>query len=140
MSPFSSRPPLFLALALVRPRAQILLYAGAYASPMEVDGDKLTPLDYALSAEGGAASQTEVVELLLQGGALSIHTLRELAVTALQTWWRRVLARRREASRHDSNSVAAIAAEAAASRARRAKRLSRLSDTGDIGCVSSDVL
>ena len=106
---------------------------------MEVDGDKLTPLDYALSAEGGTASQTEVVELLLQGGALSIHTLRELAVTALQTWWRRVLTQRRETSRRDDNSVAAIAAEAAASRERRAKRLSRLSDRGNIGCVSRGV-
>lgn len=118
----------------------MLLSAGAYASPMEVDGDKLTPLDYALSSEGGTDAQEEVVELLLQGGALSIHTLRDLAATALQAWWRRVLAKRREAAKRADNSVAAMAAEAAASRARRAKRLSRLSDAGQIGYVRRRVM
>lgn len=106
---------------------QILLYAGAYASPMEADGDRLTPLDYALAADGQGTAHPEVVELLLQAGALSIHTLRELAASAVQTWFRRIRQRRKEAANRDENSVAAIAAQAAASRASRSRRASKIS-------------
>ncbi len=46
---------------------------------MELDGEKLTPLDYAII--GG---HQEVAQLLIENGAFSISSIRELAAVMIQ--------------------------------------------------------
>ena len=50
---------------------------------MEVDGEKLTPLDYSI-----IGSHQEVAQILIERGALSISSIRELAATMIQRCWR----------------------------------------------------
>lgn len=57
---------------------------------MELDGECLTPLDYAII--GG---HQEVAQLLIENGALSISSIRELAATMIQKCARGFMARRR---------------------------------------------
>lgn len=70
----------------------LLLSAGAVVNMMEVNYERLTPLDYAII--GG---HQEVAQLLIENGALSISGIKELASTMIQKCVRGFLARRRTA-------------------------------------------
>ena len=59
---------------------------------MEVDGGRLTPLDYAII--GG---HQDVAQLLIENGALSISGIQELAAIVIQKIVRGFLVRRRYA-------------------------------------------
>ena len=50
---------------------------------MEVDGERLTALDYAIIGQ-----HQEVAQLLIEQGALSISGIQELAATMIQKVWR----------------------------------------------------
>lgn len=68
----------------------LLISAGANVNMMEVDGERLTPLDYAII--GG---HRKVAQLLIENGALSISSIKELATTMIQKCVRGFLTRRR---------------------------------------------
>ena len=59
---------------------------------MELDGERLTPLDYAII--GG---HQEVAQLLIEQGALSISSIRELAATMIQKCVRGYFTRKKTA-------------------------------------------
>lgn len=69
---------------------QLLVGMGANLNVMEVDGEKLTPLDYAV-----IGSHQEVAQLLIERGALSISSIRELAATMIQRCMRGYLTRKK---------------------------------------------
>lgn len=69
---------------------QLLLGVGANFNVMEVDGDRLTPLDYAMIGD-----HQEIAQLLIEAGALSISGIQELAAAVMQKCVRGFLARRR---------------------------------------------
>jgi hypothetical protein len=71
---------------------QLLINAGADPNLMEVDGGRLTPLDYAII--GG---HQDVAQLLIENGALSISGIQELAAIVIQKFVRGFLVRRRYA-------------------------------------------
>lgn len=58
---------------------QALMAVGVYLSPMEANGDKLTPLDYAI-----ISGHQEAAQFLIDQGALSISGIQDLAVTCIQ--------------------------------------------------------
>lgn len=58
---------------------QALVEVGVYLSPMESNGDKLTPLDYAI-----ISGHQGVAQFLIDQGALSISGIQDLAVTCIQ--------------------------------------------------------
>ena len=76
-----------------RDAVELLLGTGANANLMEVDGERLTPLDYSII--GG---HQEVAQVLIEWGALSISGIQELAATAIQRCVRGHLARKRVAA------------------------------------------
>lgn len=78
-----------------RDAVELLLGAGANANLMEVDGERLTPLDYSII--GG---HQEVAQVLIEWGAMSISGIQELAAIAIQRCVRGHLARKRVASLH----------------------------------------
>lgn len=71
---------------------QQLLSAGADPNLMEVDGGRLTPLDYAII--GG---HQDVAQLLIENGALSISGIQDLAAIVIQKSVRGFLVRRKYA-------------------------------------------
>lgn len=71
---------------------QLLINAGADPNLMEVDGGRLTPLDYAII--GG---HEEVAQLLIENGAMSISGIQEVAAVVIQKWVRGFLVRRKYA-------------------------------------------
>lgn len=71
---------------------QQLLSAGADPNLMEVDGGRLTPLDYAII--GG---HQDVAQLLIENGALSISGIQDLAAIIIQKSVRGFLVRRKYA-------------------------------------------
>ena len=71
---------------------QLLINAGADPNLMEVDGGRLTPLDYAII--GG---HQDVAQLLIENGALSISGIQELAAIVIQKSVRGFLVRRKYA-------------------------------------------
>ena len=99
---------------------QLLLQMEANFNVMELDGEKLTPLDYAI-----IGNHQDVAQLLIEQGALSVSSIRELAATMIQRCIRGFLARRkygpllaerREKSRLVPEAAAAAAAVAAVGR------------------------
>ncbi|XP_065888702.1 inversin-like [Dysidea avara] len=62
---------------------QVLMSAGAYPNHMEVDGDRLTPLDYAII--GG---HQEIAQYLIEQNALTISGIKELAASLIQKRYR----------------------------------------------------
>lgn len=70
------------------PAVKMLLEAGAFVNHMEVDGDKLTPLDYATMSESRGAEHDQIIEMLMQHGALPVTAIRDVAATAISSWWR----------------------------------------------------
>lgn len=68
----------------------LLLTAGANPNVMEVDGGRLTPLDYAII--GG---HQEAAQLLIEQGGLSISSIQELAATMIQKCFRGFLTRKK---------------------------------------------
>ena len=71
---------------------QLLINAGADPNLMEVDGGRLTPLDYAII--GG---HQDVAQLLIENGALSISGIQDLAAIHIQRVVRGFLVRRKYA-------------------------------------------
>ena len=71
---------------------QQLLSAGADPNLMEVDGGRLTPLDYAII--GG---HQDVAQLLIENGALSISGIQDVAAIVIQKSVRGFLVRRKYA-------------------------------------------
>ena len=71
---------------------QLLINAGADPNLMEVDGGRLTPLDYAII--GG---HQEVAQLLIENGALSISGIQDLAAIVIQKCVRGYLVRKKYA-------------------------------------------
>lgn len=69
---------------------QLLFAAGANPNVMEVDGGRLTPLDYAIIGGHQAAAQ-----LLIEQGGISISSIQELAATMIQKSVRGFLVRRK---------------------------------------------
>ena len=69
---------------------QLLLGMDSNFNVMEADGEKLTPLDYAV-----IGSHQEVAQLLIERGALSISSIRELAATMIQRCMRGYLTRKK---------------------------------------------
>lgn len=68
---------------------KLLCEYGAHPNPMERDGEKLTPLDYAMIGDGQGNYHEDIVQYLSSTqGALSIVDLRELAATYIQAWYR----------------------------------------------------
>ena len=57
----------------------ILVQAGVFLNPMEVAGDRLTPLDYAI-----ISGHQSIAQFLIDQGALSISGIQELAATSIQ--------------------------------------------------------
>ena len=55
--------------------------AGAYPNHMEVDNERLTPLDYAII--GG---HQEIAQYLIEQHALTISGIKELAASLIQVW------------------------------------------------------
>jgi len=92
---------------------QLLLQMEANFNVMEVDGEKLTPLDYAI-----IGSHQEVAQLLIEQGALSVSSIRELAATMIQRCVRGFLARKKFgpllAERREKSRVVLEAAAVAA--------------------------
>ena len=70
--------------------ARLCLDHSANPNPMEVDGEKLTPLDYAMIGDGQGNPHSEVAMLLEEKGALSVTSIQHAAAIALQTWVRGV--------------------------------------------------
>ena len=68
----------------------LLLTAGANPNVMEVDGGRLTPLDYAII--GG---HQEAAQLLIESGGLSISSIQELAANMIQKCVRGFLVRKK---------------------------------------------
>ena len=58
---------------------QVLMNAGAYPNHMEVDNERLTPLDYAII--GG---HQEIGQYLIEQHALTISGIKELAASLIQ--------------------------------------------------------
>ena len=86
---------------------QLLMHMGASFNVMEVDGERLTPLDYAI-----IGNHQEVTQLLIEQGALSISSIRELAATMIQRCVRGFLARKEfgpQLAEHRTNLRAAQA-------------------------------
>ena len=71
---------------------QLLINAGADPNLMEIDGGRLTPLDYAII--GG---HEDVAQFLIESGAMSISGIQELAAVVIQRWVRGFIVRRRYA-------------------------------------------
>ena len=71
---------------------QLLINAGADPNLMEVDGGRLTPLDYTII--GG---HQDVAQLLIENGALSISGIQDLAAIVIQKVVRGFLVRRKYA-------------------------------------------
>ncbi len=69
---------------------QQLLSAGANPNLLEVDGERLAPLDYAII--GG---HQEAAQVLIEQGALSISSIQQLAAVQIQKCVRGYLVRRR---------------------------------------------
>ena len=57
----------------------MLLIAGANPTMFEVDGEQLTPLDYAVIGQ-----HQELAQLLIENGALTINLVRDLAAICIQ--------------------------------------------------------
>ena len=57
----------------------MLMSAGAYPNHMEVDNERLTPLDYAII--GG---HQEIAQYLIEQNALTISGIKELAASLIQ--------------------------------------------------------
>ena len=70
----------------------LLLRGNANPNMMEVDNERLTPLDYAII--GG---HQEVAQVLIEQGALSISSIGELAATMIQKCYRGYASRKRTA-------------------------------------------
>ena len=62
-----------------RTLVEIGLITGANPTVFEVDGEQLTPLDYAVIGQ-----HQEVATLLIENGALSISLVRDLAAILIQ--------------------------------------------------------
>ena len=62
---------------------------------MEVDNEKLTPLDYALLGGENGAGHTEVVDYLLERGAVTTATVKETAAICIVANVRGFLTRKR---------------------------------------------
>lgn len=102
---------------------KLLVEYGAYPNQMEADGDKLTPLDYALIGVDGNAHE-DVVSYLVEHGGLSVSSIKEVAAVAIQIWWRKVrgiktskaelAARRRAAAKRSTEAKAQVAKKEAA--------------------------
>lgn len=99
-----------------------LLDAGAYPNFMEINGNKSTPLDYAL-----INNHIDVARLISERGGLGILDIRELAATSIQQKFRSYLEKRGSAGSakprpkktvvvRDTNITAERAAERAAER------------------------
>ena len=58
---------------------QVLMSAGAYPNHMEVDGERLTPLDYAII--GG---HQDIAQYLIEQNSLTISGIKELAASLIQ--------------------------------------------------------
>ena len=71
---------------------QLLINANADPNLMEVDGGRLTPLDYAII--GG---HQDIAQLLIEHGALSISGIQDLAAVVIQKCVRGFLVRRKYA-------------------------------------------
>lgn len=56
-----------------------ILITGANPTVFEVDGEQLTPLDYAVIGQ-----HQELAQLLIENGALSISLVRDLAAICIQ--------------------------------------------------------
>ena len=57
----------------------MLLIAEANPTMFEVDGEQLTPLDYAVIGQ-----HQELAQLLIENGALTINLVRDLAAVCIQ--------------------------------------------------------
>jgi hypothetical protein len=73
---------------------QALVQAGANLNLTEADGNKLTPLDYALVGDGQGRPHQEIVDYLQQRGAMGIGGVEERAAVCIQAVWRGHRARR----------------------------------------------
>jgi hypothetical protein len=81
---------------------RLLVDYGAHVSSMEADGDKLTPLDYAMIGGGAGTSFDAVVDFLLSCGALSGSSIKDLAALSIQRWWRgRKIVKAKQAQKRD---------------------------------------
>lgn len=54
------------------------------ADRIQADGDKLTPLDYAMMSEHTGDKHDEIIDALVQHGALSVSSIKEMASTVIQ--------------------------------------------------------
>lgn len=62
---------------------RLLFEYGANPNFMEIDGERLTPLDYAIIND-----HQQVAQFMIEQGAMSISSIKELAATAIQGAWR----------------------------------------------------
>ena len=108
---------------------QLLLQMEANFNVMELDGEKLTPLDYAI-----IGNHQDVAQLLIEQGALSVSSIRELAATMIQRCIRGFLARRKYgpllAERREKSRLVPEAAAAAVTAMGREEDTTPLSSAG----------
>lgn len=74
---------------------RLLFQYNAFPNYMEADGDKLTPLDYALMSEHTGEQHDEIIDTLVQHGALSVTSIKEMAAAVVQSCWKGFRARKR---------------------------------------------
>ncbi len=67
----------------------------ANVNVLEKDGEKLSPLDYAIIGDGTGVSYTPIVQYLTSHGGLSVTEIRVVAAIAIQSAYRGYAARSR---------------------------------------------
>ena len=67
---------------------KLLVEHDANVNAMEVDGEHLTALDYALIGDGDGNTNADIVDYLRANGALTVQGIREIAATAIQSFYR----------------------------------------------------
>lgn len=72
----------------------ILVSNHANVNVLEFNGEKLSPLDYAIIGDGTGSSFTGIVQYLTANGALSVTTIRDMAAVAIQATFRGYRARK----------------------------------------------
>ncbi len=120
---------------------QLLLHMGANFNVMEVDGEKLTPLDYAI-----IGSHQEVAQLLIEQGALSVSSIRELAATMIQRCVRGYLVRKkygpqlakRKAESEDARMAEARAKQDAATVGSAGSGRSKQDEVGEVASAGAE--
>lgn len=67
---------------------------------LERDGERLSPLDYAIIGDGNGNSFRDIVDYLKSKMALSVNAIREMAATAIQSTFRGFKARKNLKMQH----------------------------------------